>query len=76
MGGGMMKKHRNFGKMILETLEREAYGLSISEVAVKVGTTRITARKHLERLNRAGVLEEVRKGRMRIFWLREGKINE
>jgi hypothetical protein len=40
-------------------------------VARTAGTTRITARKHLERLKRDKTVEELRKGRLRLFVLKD-----
>lgn len=43
----------------------------ISEVARGVKTTRITARKHLERLENEGVVREYKKGMLRVFALKQ-----
>ena len=48
---------------------------SISEIAVGAKTTRITARKHLERLVRKGVLFEKEMGQFRIFYKNMNKLN-
>ena len=55
-------------RKILVAIAKCQIGLNISEVAIEVGITRITAKKHLLRLTQKGGLEEARKGRMRIFW--------
>ena len=48
---------------------------SISEIAIGAKTTRITARKHLERLVRKGVLLEREMGQFRIFYKNMDKLN-
>jgi len=52
---------------IESVLESSDYGLCLTEVAKEAKTTRITARKHLERLRNSGILQEFNKGRLRIF---------
>ena len=58
---------KNIRKRIEHELSGASWGFTITEIAEKVGTTRITARKHLERLEKEGIVEEARKGIMRIF---------
>ena len=43
----------------------------LSEIARKSGTMRSTARKHLERLKEEGAIDELRRGNLRLFMLRE-----
>ena len=45
--------------------------LHITEIAKRGNTTRITARKHLERLKREGVVDEIRRGSLRLFVLKD-----
>ena len=54
---------------VLESINSSDYGLCITEVARNAKTTRITARKHLERLKREGEINENVHGRVRIFHL-------
>jgi DNA-binding MarR family transcriptional regulator len=42
---------------------------SISEIAKSAKTTRITAKKHLERLSRSGFLKEKQLGLARVFYV-------
>lgn len=45
--------------------------LNISDIAKKVGTQRITAKKHLERLTKRGLIKEISKPPMRLFFKTE-----
>jgi predicted ArsR family transcriptional regulator len=49
-------------------LKENQFG-SITQIAEGAKTTRITARKHLERLAKQGVLTERRMGQFRIFYI-------
>jgi predicted ArsR family transcriptional regulator len=62
--------NKEIQRRILNVL-RENSPSHISEVARTAGTTRITARKHLERLKRDKTVEELRKGRLRLFVLKD-----
>jgi len=53
---------------ILDYLGENQFG-SISEIAKGAKTTRITAKKHLERLSRSGFLKEKQLGLARIFYV-------
>jgi len=57
---------------ILGVLE-DRHLCDITQAAKMAGTTRITAKKHLERLAQENAVEEYRVGRSRIFLLRSGK---
>jgi len=48
----------------------------ISEIARRVGTTRSTATKHLVRLGREGMVQEYKKGTLRLFILQGGRDND
>lgn len=54
---------------ILAVLSEEPFS-HITEIAKEAKTMRITAKKHLERLKREGIVEERRKGRCRLFMLK------
>jgi predicted ArsR family transcriptional regulator len=62
--------NEEIGRRVLEALKENSPS-HISEVARTAGTTRITARKHLERLKRDRTVEEIRKGRLRLFVLKD-----
>jgi predicted ArsR family transcriptional regulator len=53
---------------ILAHLRENKFG-SISEIAEGANTTRITAKKHLERLARRGFLQERQIGLARVFFV-------
>jgi predicted ArsR family transcriptional regulator len=56
----------NISERILSYLERNRFG-SIVDIAIGAKTSRITARKHLERLARSGLLAERQIGIARVF---------
>jgi predicted ArsR family transcriptional regulator len=57
---------------ILGVLE-DMFLCDITQVAKMAGTSRITAKKHLERLAQKNTVEEYKVGRARIFLLRCGE---
>lgn len=57
---------------IVDVLSNEPV-VSIQEVAIKAKTMRVTAKKHLERLAREGLVIELRKGPARLFMLKESE---
>jgi len=58
---------------ILKVLSDEPFS-HLTEIARRAGTMRITASKHLERLKREGVVEEYKKGMLRLFVLKKGGV--
>jgi len=60
-------------KRIFQAVVRAKYGLTITEAAILANTQRSTARRHLEKLVKEGKLVEVKKGKCRIFVLKNGK---
>lgn len=60
---------------IIKVVSDEPF-LHLSEIAIRSKTMRITARKHLERLEREGVVRETKRGVMRLFTLREVSGND
>lgn len=67
MGENFNRKIRD---KIVVALEKAEFTY-ISEAAREAGTQRTTARKHLERLAREGIVKEIKKGRMRVFVLKK-----
>jgi len=57
-------------KTILKFLEEERLSY-ILEIAGETGSDRVTVLKHLEKLKEKGIVEEERKGNMRLFKLPE-----
>jgi predicted ArsR family transcriptional regulator len=68
----MTEPDHEITERILGVLE-DAHISDLTQVAKMAGTTRITAKKHLERLAQENTVEEYRVGRSRIFLLRSGK---
>jgi predicted ArsR family transcriptional regulator len=68
----MTKPDQEITERILGVLE-DARISDLTQVAKMAGTTRITAKKHLERLVQEKKLEEYRVGRARIFSVRGGE---
>ena len=62
-----MNYNEDIRRRILSHLKVTEFGLSITDVSVLVPTTRITAKKHLERLVRENLARETKKGNLRIF---------
>lgn len=67
--------NREIRNKIVAALQRMDF-VYISEAAREAETQRTTARKHLERLTREGIVEEVKKGRLRIFILKKEAVTE
>lgn len=68
----MSKPNDKIRKKILAVL-KNTHISNITQTAKKAGTTRITAKKHLERLAQENTVEEYKVGRARIFLLRRGE---
>lgn len=62
----MDRYDKSITQRILKSLETNEIGLTICEAAELAGTTRITARKHLDRLMRDGVVEQYVIGRCKV----------
>jgi DNA-binding transcriptional ArsR family regulator len=62
----MPSYNKEIRKQILKLL-KNGQPCYVSKVARAVNTTRITAKKHLERLNKEGIAEQIREGRVCLF---------
>lgn len=58
---------------IIEIFIESDYPLNIEDVAKQVPTQRITAKKHLNRLKKRGLIEEIPKPPMLLFFVKEDK---
>lgn len=67
----MTKPDHEIEQFILDCLRRNEDGLCIAEVARYVHTQRTTATKHLNRLRDKGLVHEISRPRIRLFFISE-----
>jgi len=69
--GEKMPKVRDIEKAILELLKRTAIGLTTSDLAEKLGVSRLTVMKYLQSLKGKGVIIDRKVGAYKLWFLKE-----